>query len=211
MDFKLRTLAALVILSACAQFDELSVQRADNSLVVTGVIDAETERILREATAANPGANLLILSHIPGSVDDESSLTNLSRFVRGSNLTTIVPADGMVASGGTDMALMGRNRVIEPGACIGVHTWATGGLFGVETGAELARDDPAHQLYLRFYREMGIDEDFYWFTLEAADADNIYWMNEEEINRFQISTIPVKGSPAETAQQRNWRCFDRFG
>ncbi|MDA7966484.1 alpha/beta hydrolase [Ruegeria sp.] len=211
MDFKLWTLTALVVLGACAQYDDLSVHRAENSLVVTGVIDAETEYFLREAAAANPGAKQLVLHDIPGSVDDENSLVGLSRFVRDSNLTTVVPATGMVASGGTDLALMGRNRIIEPGACVGVHTWAAGGLFGFETGAELPRDDPAHQLYLQFYRDMGIDEEFYWFTLEAAGADTIYWMSEDEINRFDLSTIPVKGSPAETAAQRDQRCSARLG
>lgn len=211
MDFKLWTLAATVVLGACAQYDETSVHRANNGLVVTGVIDAETEHSLRSAVATNPGTNRLVLRNIPGSVDDENSLTNLSRFVRENSLTTVVPADGVVASGGTDMALMGRNRVIEPGACIGVHTWAAGGLFGFETGAELPRDDPAHQLYLKFYRDAGIDEDFYWFTLEAAGADDMYWMSEDEINRFRLSTVPVHGSPVETPEQRSRRCDYRLG
>lgn len=35
---------------------------------------------------------------------------------------------------------------------------------------------------------MGIPSDFYWFTLEAAPAESIHWMTEEELFQYHITT-----------------------
>ena len=35
---------------------------------------------------------------------------------------------------------------------------------------------------------MGIAEDFYWFTLNAADADDIHWMTRTEMKRYKMLT-----------------------
>ncbi|MBI1492922.1 COG3904 family protein [Halocynthiibacter styelae] len=201
----LSSVAALAVLSlsACGFGAGIETVQASDAVIVTGVIDAYTEEDLREAVKSNPSASKLVLQYVPGSSDDEASLTGLSRFVRGSGLTTIVPANGMVASGGTDLLTMGAVRIIEPGACIGVHTWAAG--FNV-SGADLPRNAPEHELYLQFYRDMGIDEAFYWFTLEAAGPDEIHWMSDAEINRFKLSTTPLRSSVQETAEQRAARC-----
>lgn len=209
-NIKIMTLALTFALGACVDYPEIAVQRSGNDLILEGVIDGETLGILHAARQSNPGIEKLVLLNIPGSADDESSLRRLSQYIRSNGLDTVVPANGLVASGGTDMIVMGRTRVIEPGACIGVHTWAAGGLLGIELGADLAKTDPTHDLYLGFYREMGISTDFYWFTLAAAGPDEVHWMSEDEINRFGLSTSPLKGSPIETAQERAERCYSRL-
>lgn len=205
MKILLTSAAALAVisLSACGFGTGIETAQAPDAVIVTGVIDAYTEEDLREAVQDNPSARKIVLQYVPGSSDDEASLTGLGRFVRGSGLTTVVPADGMVASGGTDLLTMGAVRIIEPGACIGVHTWAAG--FNM-SGADLPREAPEHELYLQFYRDMGIDEAFYWFTLEAAGPDDIHWMSDAEINRFNLSTTPLRSSVQETPEQRAARC-----
>ena len=67
---------------------------------------------------------------------------------------------------------------------LGVHSWG-GDDF---TGAELPRDDPAHDLYLDYYSEMGIPTEFYWFTLEAAPVEDVHFMTPEEIAQYKITT-----------------------
>ena len=68
---------------------------------------------------------------------------------------------------------------------VGVHSWADGS--GTE-GGDLPRDDPAHDLLLDYYEDIGIDEGFYWFTLQAAASDGIHNMTEEERTRWDIAT-----------------------
>lgn len=206
------TISLLVLaLGGCVfGYPKVEFSSSGDALVLKGVIDGSTLDNLQAALRANSGINRLVLQHIPGSADDENSLTALADYVRASGLTTVVPADGAVASGGTDLILMGKTRRIEPGACIGVHTWAAGGLFGEETGIDLPKSHPTHQMYLNFYDKMGIPEDFYWFTLKAAGPDDIYWMTEDEINKYGLSTFTVRGSPKESRQQREDRCYARI-
>lgn len=208
-NFKAASLAILIVLGACSSYPKTAFSPQSDGLRVEGVIDDTTFDSLQQALRNNPNLDTLVLHSVPGSVDDEQSLIKLSRFIRAQGLTTRVPSDGVVASGGTDMVLMGATRIIEPGACIGVHTWATGGLFGFEAGSELPKSDPVHQLYLTFYQEMGIPEAFYWYTLAVAGPNDVHWMSPEEINRFGLSTRPAPNALDETAKQRNARCEQR--
>lgn len=210
LKFTISLLAMLVVLAACSDYEEMEFVPSENGIEVSGVIDDRTLANLETVVKGNPSLKQLVLRKVPGSADDEASLTNLSRFIHSNGLTTIVPSNGVVASGGTDMALMGVTRIIESGACIGVHTWGAGGLFSQETGADIPKDDAAHELYLSFYREVGIPEEFYWFTLNAAGPDEMHWMSAEEINRYGLSSVLVKAIPNETAEQRAQRCFARF-
>jgi hypothetical protein len=199
-------IAAAISLSACTTSMAEMFQPNGPGLDVSGEIDSDTPDLLEDALDRSPGIKTLRLLAVPGSSDDETSLQVLMPLIREEGLTTIVPAKGVVASGGTDMALMGVRRIIEPGACIGVHSWAWDG----GSGADLPHDDPEHVLFLEFYTAIGMSEAFYWFTLAAAGPDDMHWMSEDEINRFALSMIPVTGSPAETPEQRAARCERRL-
>ena len=58
-------------------------------------------------------------------------------------------------------------------------------------GSEVPRDHESHRMFLDYYREMGIVEEFYWFTLEAAPSARIHWMSEEEISGYGMATETV--------------------
>ena len=102
--------------------------------------------------------------------------------------TTIIRSNGSVASGGTDFFLAGDKRVVETGGKLGIHSWGGPGY----QGKDVPRDDPQHQLYLKYYDEMGIPGEFYWRTLEAAPANDIHWMTEEEIKEYRVRN-PERG------------------
>lgn len=183
-------LTAVTALCSCgaAEMDYTAVNfRADgNRLIATGAIDGTTMGRFMEAREANPNASVLVLQNIPGSVDDEANLV-FSRAVRQAGFTTIVPSDGMVASGGTDLFLAGKKRILENGACVGVHSWGDG-----ETeGGKVPRDHPQHQAYLDYYDAIGTDRAFYWFTLEAAPASRVHWMTTAEANQYSMTTAPL--------------------
>ena len=202
----------VLFLTGCLSIPQLELEHHSNQLVLKGVIDFDTPEQIENALNENPAIDTLILQWVPGSVDDQSSLTKLGQLIRSHNLTTIVPSDGVVASGGTDLLLTGAERIIEPGACIGVHTWSKSGLFSSLPGNEVPKDDPQHQLYLNFYDEMGIPESFYWFTLNAAGADAVHWMSVEEINRYSMTnslTEPVNQVNSE-GSSREEECNNRL-
>lgn len=154
-----------------------------NLLILEGALDGETLAAFEAALDAAPGIDTLVLRHIEGSLDDEANLV-FSQRVRELGLTTVVPSDGMVASGGTDLFLAGASRRLEPGACVGVHSWAT----DTYDAQDLSRDHAEHDPYLDFYENIGIDPDFYWFTIYAAGADDMHWMSAEEAQEWDMTT-----------------------
>lgn len=153
-------------------------------LFVRGVVDGGSRDQVYDALKDAPNVRVVVLTNVPGSADDEGNL-ELGRMLRGAGMTTYLPAQALVASGGTDLFLSGVQRIVERGATVGVHSWAdSDGTFG----GELPRDNRAHQTYLEYYREMGIPEDFYWFTLQAAPPEGMHWMTEAELKDYAIYT-----------------------
>ncbi|MEO1109078.1 MAG: alpha/beta hydrolase [Pseudomonadota bacterium] len=178
-------LTGLTVLTACAeQYTPVSFVAQGDQIIATGTIDHTTLDAFEEVIAQNPQAKTLILQQIEGSVDDDANVI-FSRVVHESGMTTVVPSDGLVASGGTDLFLAGNTRVLQPGACVGVHSWSGGGI----VATELPEDDPEHDRYLDYFEDIGVDEDFYWFTLEAAPAEDMHWMTAAEANRFDMTSL----------------------
>lgn len=181
-------LVLILSLNGCLSFYRQAVFFAeDQRLIMEGVIDTYTPKRLAEVLERNPQITTIVLLDVEGSVDDEANFV-AGRLVREKGLATHVPANGVIASGGTDFFLAGAKRSIEAGAQIGVHSWAEG--FGKNElqGGDLGKDHADHKMYLDYYRDMGIPEDFYWFTLEAAPADGMHWMTAAEWQKFNFVT-----------------------
>lgn len=185
-------LALLTVLLALVGCRAIDYERAHftvdgDTATMSGVIDETTPRRVRTLFVEHPQIETLRMTNVEGSADDEANV-RAARMVRAKGLTTLVPADGMIASGGTDFFLAGTRRIVEQGARIGVHSWA--GIEGGEwiEGKDVPIEDPQHALYLDFYDEMDVPPDFYWFTLRAAPADGIHWMTSEELVRYSIVT-----------------------
>lgn len=196
-------ICALVALAGCSgangggsdDYAALSLTPEGDHFIARGTIDDTTPDVIRDALDGNPDIKKIVLQFIPGSADDESNL-EASRLIRENGITTVVPEGGFVASGGTDMFLAGASRDIKSGACIGVHSWATGD--GTE-GKDVPRDDSQHQLYLNYYDEMGITPDFYWFTLQAAPAQGMHYMSNAEITQYGMATSSIAENEEATA------------
>ncbi|MCH2109162.1 MAG: hypothetical protein MK135_07525 [Polyangiaceae bacterium] len=165
----------------CAAPLEFEVQ--GDQAVMTGELDSRSVGKVRELLTQNPDLKRVVLLDVPGSVDDVAAL-EAARLIRQAGLNTLVPRDGEIASGGVDFFLAGVERAVAPGGRVGVHSWSEGKV----EGADLSRDDPEHRLYLDYLGEMGIPEDFYWFTLQAANSRDIHWMSREELLRYQLTT-----------------------
>ncbi len=164
-------------------------QAQGTDLVLVGVIDSRTPGRLLRALREHPRTKRLVLAKVDGSIDHEAVFA-AGRLIRSRGLATHVPDDGWIASGGVDLFLAGRARSAAPGAEIGVQSWVFELLDLPLEGRDLPRDHPEHREQLEYLRELGIPEDFYWFTLEAAPADELHWMSPEEIARFGLLTAP---------------------
>lgn len=182
----LASISLLALLVSCEPSHQpLEFTVEGDRIVAVGTIDASAMADFLEVAENNPEVGILLLRTIDGSVDDEANL-EFSRAVREMGFDTIVPSDGLVASGGTDLFLAGNRRTLEPGACVGVHSWGDGG----PPATDLPRNHSIHAEYLDYYRDLGVNTEFYWFTLEAATVDEMHWMTAIEADRFEMSTDP---------------------
>ncbi len=188
-------LLGLFTSSACADdHTPMSFAVEGQRIVANGEIDGQTLDAFEEVVEQNPGVRTLVLNHVGGSVDDEANVV-FSRIVRDLGFKTVVPSNGLIASGGTDLFLAGEQRILEKGACVGVHSWAAGDF----TATDLPRSDAEHDRYISYYEDIGIDPEFYWFTIEAAPANGMHWMNAQDVTRYGVVTTdaPVMGTSQE--------------
>lgn len=176
-------IAGFAILDASVSF-EIEGDKA----IMRGTIGVSTPYRVMELVFFHPEVKTIVMTDVPGSVDDDSSL-RASRMVRAHGLNTHVPSDGEVASGGTDFFQAGVQRTCGKGALFGVHSWSE---FGAE-GTDYPRDSEEHKMYLDYCDEMGIPQSFYWYTLEVAPATDIHYMSEEELAKYGLLTEPIEG------------------
>ncbi len=180
-----------------AQFYFKDENLMKDSLFMDGVIYSGTLKDIQKVLNKNPQITTLVMGEVPGSVDDEINLL-ASKEIRKNLINTYIPENGWVASGGTDMFLAGENRNIHPSAKLGVHSWGGGEMEALE----YPKDDVEHQKYLDYYKEMDIPSAFYWYTLEAAPANEIHWMTADEIDRYNVISSKLNMSKMLKIQER---------
>ena len=200
---KAMAFAAAFMMASCeSNFPPLQFEADGDRLRLTGIIDARALSAFRQAMSAHPETTHLVFDFVPGSLDDDSNL-KLARQIRARGLKTVIPANGLVASGGTDLFLAGAERSLSSDACVGVHTW---GDETVGIGSETPKDDPIHELYLSYYNEVDIPETFYWFTLDAAGPYETHWMTADEISDYRFEVPDLDHEPKPQAGDLGTQC-----
>lgn len=164
--------------------DSLVIDIEGNSAYLSGVLGSDLVKQLSDMVRKNPNVTDLVLVDVPGSVDQEATMDG-ARLIRRLGLNTRIAPTGYVLSGGVDLFLGGVTRSIGAGAGVGVHSWSDGTKVSA-TSLNVA--DPVHATYVNFYLEMGVPERFYWFSLDAAPADRVYFLSPEEVYDFELAT-----------------------
>jgi len=150
-----------------------------------GYTDERSVGYVRRVLKDNPQIDTLVLQSMPGTQNANQNL-RIARNIRKKGIKTHLEANSFIASGAVDLFIAGEKRTIECGAKIGVHSWSAGDLYD----AQDSYFDDRRATHERFLRQMGIDESFYVFTREAAAADSLHILTDEEIRRFGLSTEP---------------------
>jgi beta-lactamase class D len=156
------------------------------TLYMSGEINSKTDEQFAAVIAANPQITTIVECDVPGSLDDDTMIP-LSYQVRALGLNTHLTGNSEIASGGVDFFLAGVERTMEAGARIGVHSWSDGS----RDAKDYPRDSPEHEANREYVADMLGDDAFYWFTIYAAPADDIYWMRPDEVAEYGMLTVPV--------------------
>jgi len=152
-----------------------------------GTLGTRTYNQIFQLIAEHPEVNTIIEVDVPGSVNDDINIQT-GRLIRQAGMNTYVPGNGSIASGGVDLFSAGVNRIIEFGAKVGVHSWTD----GTTQASDLPEDSPLHNDQIAYFNEMlgsPLGRNFYFFTINAASADSIHNMSQEEIVRWQLGAL----------------------
>lgn len=173
-----------------------TVEVKNNEIHINGELGTRTYHQLKTAIAEHPNAKMVVLGQINGSLNDEVNM-HTGRILREAGLSTKVLKDSEIASGGVDLFCAGKERIVEKGAKIGIHSWCC---LNDLTAAEIPKDHPAHQYQIAYFtmclgEEIG--PDFYFHTLAAAPFDGVHWMTDVEIQEWTVSTKFVVKSSGE--------------
>ncbi|WP_299883529.1 hypothetical protein [uncultured Lacinutrix sp.] len=164
------------------------VLEGDVIIEMNGVIGSSSLNDFNTLYTAFPNINKININQCDGSEDDETNLL-LSKRVHDLDINTHLLDNGLIASGGVDFFLAGIERTKGVNTQIGVHSWSDG-------GSIQATDFPVghanHLPYINYYVSVGFTqqqaEDFYYFTINAAPAEGIHWMTNQEITTYNILT-----------------------
>jgi len=128
-------------------FRVVSNERAE----MIGTTDSYSLGRFEQMMKTYPAIKQIDMLDVAGTIDDEVNLS-LARKINALGITTHIPENGSVRSGGVELFLAGKKRSAHPSANFAVHSWLD------EDGLEphdYAQDDPIHQSYIAYYRDVG--------------------------------------------------------
>lgn len=162
----------------------LAAEKGD-TVWMEGTINSETPAQLNNLLNANPQIRTITLMACLGSSDDDANFL-MARGVRDRGLNTHLTAQSEIYSGCVDFFLAGNMRTMESGAKIGVHSWYDDD--DGKAAIEYPRSSPEHEMNRKYIEDMLGSDAFYWFTIEAAPADGMYLMRDDQIAEFGLLT-----------------------
>ena len=176
----------LVINESFFEAGSSTVVVEDKTALVNGTLGTKTYIQIDSLIKNHPEVTSLVLQQIDGSINDAINM-HTGRLIRNAQLTTLIPADGDVNSGGVDLFAAGVKRQYRDGGKVGVHSWCC---VDGKSAHLLPQDHSAHGAQLTYFREMlgkTAGPTFYFFTINAANFDNIHVMTASELTQYLIN------------------------
>jgi len=169
-------------------FGIFKIIEGDTTVEMNGVINSNSLTNFNSLYTAYPNITKINIKQCDGSMDDETNLL-LSKRVYDLGINTHLLNNGLIASGGVDFFLAGIQRTKGANTQMGVHSWSDGN--GAQA-TDFIVGHANHLPYINYYVSVGFTqqqaEDFYYFTINTATAENIHWMTTTEISTYNIIT-----------------------
>jgi hypothetical protein len=195
-------ISSLIVLSSCDETSEYGyngdfdqhnfppfyVSADHQSATLDGILDSNSFSQFNQMLNEHPEIKTIFFDQAPGSVDDDVT-AQLGNRIRDLNFDTHIVSNGIIASGAVDLFLAGHNRTRSSNTDIGVHSWVDSD--GNE-GSVFPPNSSAHDFYINYYLSIGmrsqLANDFYFFTINTADSNSLHFMDESEIQLYEIFT-----------------------
>jgi len=192
--------SSLIVLNSCDEsgdygydenfdqhdFPPFYVSDDHRSATLDGTIDSNSFSQFNQMLNEHPDIEIILFDEAPGSVDDDVNV-QIGRRISDLRLDTHIIDNGIIASGALNLFLAGRERTRGFNTSIGVQAWADSD--GNEA-SDFPENSSVHNFYINYYLNIGLRSqlanDFYFFTINAADSNNLYFMDENEIEFYEI-------------------------
>jgi len=177
-------------LSETTNREPVSLYVLDNVAHMSGIMDSTITHLVQNLLNNYPRVDTIVMNNVLGTLDFSETLT-AGRLVRDACLTTVVPANGKITSGGVHFFMSGCKRIVERGGKLGIHTWKyaiydeEGNIIGGKTASDYPVSSVQHRKYLDYQATMGIPEDFYWFMANTP-FDNMHFLSQTELDVYKL-------------------------
>jgi beta-lactamase class D len=178
-----------LLIGAMNQVKLTKIAIEHDKMYLLGDFNSQSYAQVTKALRTHPKVKTIVLTANSGSLDDDTTF-KLARYIRSKALNTYLLSNSVIASGAVDLFLSGKQRTIEKGAMLGVHSWSDGS----KQAKDFPKNHPEHSLNASYIKDMMGTDAFYWFTIYAAPADSIYWLKTNEIKRFNLATKIISPS-----------------
>ena len=155
----------------------------DSIAYAYGGTDHHSFADVRRQLDENPQIETIVLRNVPGTTHLGEN-ARIAQMIRARGINTHLENTSFIASGGVDLFLAGQERTMECGARIGVHSWQ-------DSKGESPRTlghDPLEERMERFHASLDVDPDFYAFARDAAPHRALYFLNRDDLTRFNLLT-----------------------
>lgn len=164
-----------------------TIEVKENKALLNGELGTITYKQIKHLKEQFPEVNKIVFNDVPGSVNDDVNM-HTGRLIREFGYTTIATEKSKIFSGGVDLFCSGKERIITNGAILGVHCWDDG---EDKSAKDYPKDHPIHRFQINYFSEMlssEFGEEFYFFTLNSAESDDIHNMTLKELKTYRIGT-----------------------
>lgn len=152
----------------------------------------QRDSVFKEAdsTIGETKIKTLVLKDVFGSSINDPIIMLTGELIRQAGWNVYVPKYSAVESGAILLLVAGVERIIEQDTDIGIHSWCC---FLSVDARKLPQEHPTHQYQLKYFTQMlgeNAGTQFYFKMLDTASVslNEIYYMKEDEIKEFNLST-----------------------
>ncbi len=173
--------------SSTTQFGIFKVLDNKTTIQMDGILNSSSLDNFNKLEKAFPFVFRINIVNCDGANDDDVNL-ELSKKIHKKGMQIHLLDNATIAFGGVDFFLAGRMRTRGNNTKIGVRSWTKENV----TATDFPVGHENHLRYINYYVSVGFTqkqaEDFYYFTINAAPANSVHYMTEEEITQYNLIT-----------------------
>ncbi len=162
----------------------ISLQPGGTLLLEGTIQPGSAERLAAELSSRGEYVEVIALNS-PGGVVQEAMA--MGEMIRAGGFDTSVASGALCASSCPLVLAAGTERLVEPGAAVGVHQIYTGEISAGRSAQAMSDTQATTAAIVRYLDDMGIGRDVWLHALETPPAQ-LYYFTADEMAEYDLAT-----------------------